>query len=89
MLVRGRLGEPQGYLSDDQTEVFTDYRLNDPVILFERRPQRPTDAGATRTITVTQRGGTVDVHGKMFTDAHDGLRPLKPGIEVLCLLKQA
>ena len=89
VLVVGRLGEPQGYLSDDQMRVFTDYRVNEPVILFERKPRVAPTASMSPSIVLTQRGGTVNVQGTPFTELEAALRPLKAGTQVLCLLKQA
>jgi hypothetical protein len=89
MLVLGRLGEPQSYLSDDQMRVFTDYQLNEPDVFFERTPSVAAPVGSPRSIIVTQRGGTINVQGIWFTESHDALKPLKPGSEVLCLLKRA
>jgi hypothetical protein len=39
ILVFGRLGQPRSYLSGDQTEVFTDYNLEDAMMYFERIPR--------------------------------------------------
>jgi hypothetical protein len=89
MLVLGRLGEPQSYLSDDQMEVFTDHQLNEPDIFFERQPRVAAPGGPPPSIIVTQRGGTINVQGIWFTESHDALRPLTAGSEVLCLLKRA
>jgi hypothetical protein len=69
--------------------VFTDYQLNEPDIFFERTPRVAAPGGPPRSIIVTQRGGTINVQGIWFTDSHDALKPLKPEIEVLCLLKRA
>jgi len=87
-MARGRVGEAQSYLSDDQSEVFTDYRLSDPVILFDRRAETATP-GLRRPIILTQRGGTILVQGRPFTESHAALLPLKPGTEVLCLLQRS
>jgi hypothetical protein len=89
MLVLGRVGEPQSHLSDDQMVVFTDYRLNNPDILFERKPPLAETGGPPRSIIVTQRGGTLNIQGIRYTESEEALGPLKPGSEVLCLLKQA
>lgn len=75
-------------MTDDQAEVLTDYRLTEPVILFNRLSPRVTPGGSSPSIIVTQRGGTVNVQGTMFTESHGALRPLKPGTQVLCLLRQ-
>jgi len=88
LLAVGRLGEPQSHLSDDQMEVLTDYRLNEPTILFERKPSGSATSNKSRSIILTQRGGTVNVQGTEYTETQSGLLPLKEGTQVLCLLKQ-
>jgi hypothetical protein len=88
MLVLGRLGEPHSYLSDDQMQVLTDYRLNEPNVFFDSTT-RVAQGDTPHSIIVTQHGGTINVQGIMYTEAHEALGPLKPGSEVLCLLKRA
>src|SRR6516162_749765 len=68
MLVLGRLGEPHSYLSDDQMEVLTDYRLNEPNVFFDSTT-RVAQGDTPHSIIVTQHGGTINVQGIMYTEA--------------------
>jgi hypothetical protein len=86
LVVRGTLGEPQSYLSPDQRDVYTDYPLERPVVLFQKRQTASDKPGITPAITVTQLGGTISLNGVKFTQTEDGLPPLKPGSEGLFLL---
>jgi hypothetical protein len=87
VLVVGTLGNPNSYLSDDKTEVLTDYALTDQAILFEAKPRLSGKPSAPRAVTITQKGGTVVVDGVSFTERQPALEPLKPGSRVLCLLE--
>lgn len=83
VIVRGVVGQPVSYLSDDQRNVYTDYPIHAPVIVQSREP-----LSAMSAIAVTQLGGTVVIDKKSFTQIEDGLRALEPGTEGLFLLKQ-
>jgi hypothetical protein len=85
LIVRGVVGTaPRSYLSDDQTEVLTDYSILNPKVMYQR-----TTVGLrndSRVVTVTMLGGTVEINGLTFTSGHAALRELTPGNEgVFCL----
>jgi len=86
VLVTGRVGKGRSYVSDDQTEIFTDFPLEDATVLFQRVAATSNRPGPQPPISVTQRGGTVAVDGHTFTQKEGGLPPLQPGTQVLCLL---
>ena len=83
LAVRGVVGEPTSYLSEDQTDVYTDYPIHAPIILFakDERAQWPT-------VTLTQLGGALVVDGKPYKQIEQGLAPLEPGMEGVFLLKR-
>ena len=65
VIVRGTLGESRSYLSDDQTEVYTDYDIQNPQILYRAHPGVLSESEPSR-ITVTLWGGTVTINGLSF-----------------------
>ena len=78
LVVRGTVGESRRYLSPDKRDVYTDYSLVAPVVLYQRTPrtaQKPGQLG----ITVTQLGGKVMVGNVEFTQTELGLPALMPG----------
>ena len=85
-IVRGVVGEPTSYLSDDEMDVYTDYQLRNPVFLYQavitasKKPDVPT-------ATVTVLGGTITSNGLSFTSKHEALPLLEPGTECVFLLK--
>lgn len=87
MMVRGIVGTPKSYLSDDQCKVYTDYPILDPVILYNRQPTPTPRPGAASSVTVTQFGGTVTINGLTFTETYRDLPPFQSGSEGLFLLK--
>jgi hypothetical protein len=87
ILVTGKLGAGHSYLSKDQTEIFTDFPLENARVLFQRTAATMDRPGSLSGLSVTQRGGTITVDGRAFTQKEGGLLPLQPGGEVLCLLK--
>jgi len=83
LIVRGVVGLPVSYLSDDQTEVLTDYPLVAPNVLYQR-DQRAN--GETSGVTVTILGGDIAIDGLTFSSRHASLPQLTPGSEgVFCL----
>jgi hypothetical protein len=90
MVVMGTIGEPHSYLSDDQCEVYTDYPINDAVVLYYR--YAPQTGGVPKpeeppALAITELGGTVMVNGRQFTQKEPALPPLRPGIKGLFLLQ--
>src|SRR5687767_15334343 len=58
IVVRGFVGAPRSYLSEDQREVLTDFPITHPEFLY----QRPSDRiSAHATLTVTLVGGKVTI----------------------------
>jgi hypothetical protein len=84
LIVRGVVGSPRSYLSDDQTEVLTDYSIVDPKVMYQRNELGPRKE--SRAVTITLLGGTVEINGLTFTSGHAALPELTPGSEgVFCL----
>jgi hypothetical protein len=86
LVVTGTIGEPRGYLSDDQRSVRTDYPILGAVVLFETQ-KRIANSGISRDVTVTQLGGTAMVGQTPFTEQQPALRPLPSGRSGLFLLR--
>jgi hypothetical protein len=87
VMVAGTVSQPHSYLSDDQTQVFTDYRITEPVYYFQSQPTTSRTPGLPPDIVVTLLGGTIPVGGIMFTEVQRGLPPLTPASRVLLLLQ--
>lgn len=89
VIVRGIVGEPRSYLSDDQFDILTDYPILNPVILYQPVTARSIDpAVRTPTITATLRGGTIKINDLTYTFTALALPSLEPGTEGLFLLKR-
>jgi hypothetical protein len=88
VVVRGIVGSnPVAYLSDDGTDVLTDYTIQNPqIIALVNRGTTTKAAGAIGPLTVTQFGGTVTVDGHQVSVDHVALPPLKAGTEAVFLL---
>ena len=88
-VVRGVIGEGFSYLSDDKTEVYTDYTIQAPVMLYpEARSARPTAPKWPSPLKVTILGGTVPVGSFTFNSHHEMLPSLEVGAEYLLLLEE-
>jgi hypothetical protein len=62
-IVRGIVGPAKpSYLSDNQQEVYTDYAIIDPVILYQAKVTTSTRPGVMPTATATIFGGTITIH---------------------------
>ncbi|HXG89981.1 MAG TPA: hypothetical protein VNJ02_16760 [Vicinamibacterales bacterium] len=88
MVVRGTIGKPRSYLSEDQRDVYTDYPIMNFVILYQARVHASRVSGVAQSVTVTQLGGTILMNGVNFTQTEHGLGPLEPGAEGLFLLQR-
>lgn len=87
IVIRGVVGQPRSYLTDDQREVLTDYTINSPAVLYQSTVTQASKTG-TSTYAVTVPGGVVTIGGLTFTSKDYGLPPLEPGTECLFLLKR-
>lgn len=89
MIVRGVVGNPRSYLSDDQTTICSDYPILEPVILFDTMIASSSKPGPPEIeIVVTLEGGKLTLGGLTFTVTPGGLPGLEPGSECLLLLKR-
>lgn len=89
MIVRATVGAPRSYLSDDQTLVYTDYPLNNAVVLYATEAATARKPGPTRAVTITQRGGTVTIGESKYTQSEAALAPfVAAGSEYLFLLER-
>jgi hypothetical protein len=88
VVVRGVVGEPRSFLSEDKRDVYTEYSMKRPIVAYQARPVAAAVPGVGPEVSVTQLGGTVMVDGVKFTQTEQGLPPLQPGTEALFLLKR-
>jgi hypothetical protein len=89
-ILRGRVGAAlPSYISDDETEVYTDYVIEDAVLLYSRNSQAAHTPGMPPSIKVTLPGGTVTVGGLSFRSHYDELPGLVTGTDCLFLLMRA
>lgn len=86
-IVRGRVGAAKRYLSKDQRDVYTDYTIVAPVILYEATLSLAGKSAVSRPTTVTVRRGSVTVNDLTYTVRYPILRSLEPGGEYLFLLR--
>jgi hypothetical protein len=86
MAVRGIVGGARSYLSADQREIYTDYSLLRPSVLYQADVTRSARPGVLPAVTVTARGGTVNVNGLTYTFKVMALPPLELGSDCLFLL---
>ena len=87
LIVRGIVGTPTSYLSDDERDVYTDYPLSNPVIIHQSGVISSRQPGVFM-VAVTQLGGTVTIGNLTFTHTTLGLLPLKVNSEGLFFLKR-
>jgi hypothetical protein len=88
LVLRGTVGESKSYLSDDKLNVYTDYTILDPIILYESHLTAVHTLGAMPHIVVTRLGGTIVINGVNFTQTEPALPPLATGIKALFLLQR-
>jgi hypothetical protein len=67
--------------------VYTDYRISNLVIIYQRRLSPVPTPGVVSSLTVTQLGGTVMVNGTTYTQKEPALPPLETGTQALFLLQ--
>jgi hypothetical protein len=87
LIVRGKIGEPRTYMSSDLTEVYTDYPLENAVILFQLTPATSQSPGIQRELAVTIAGGELSIGGTTYTQYEEALPALPVGAEGFFLLK--
>jgi hypothetical protein len=88
VVARGTIGPGRSYLSDDQRDVYTDYPITEPIVIYQSNVATSLTPGTVPSVTVTVRGGTVVVNGTTFTHTEPGLRPLQAGTQGLFLLQR-
>jgi hypothetical protein len=66
-------------------DIYTDYVILNPVILYEATPTASKKPGLP-AMTVTAPGGVITLNGLSFTRIHEALPPFESGTECLFLL---
>lgn len=87
LAARGMVGVPKTYISDDESEVFTDYPIENPVILLRSTTAAAPKVGVPEDPTVTIFGGQVTVDGLVYKYIAEALPSLEPGTECIFLLQ--
>jgi hypothetical protein len=88
VLARGTVGESTSYLSPTSTEVYTDYVLLLPSVLYGSFDIPSLGAKSTRSIVVTIIGGQITINGLTYTSRHEALPELPKGADCLFMLKR-
>lgn len=86
-VIRGVVGEPRSYLSDDQRDVYTDYPISRAIFIHRADVATTARPGLPEDTTVTLHGGTVSVGDLTYTHVDEALPSLPTGTECLFLLK--
>ena len=88
LVVRGVVRETRSYLSPNQQDVYTDYEISRPRVLYRSGSTSGGKPGMD-FITVTLLGGTIEVNGLTFKSIHHALPSLHSGEEHILLLRQS
>lgn len=89
VVVECTIGIGRSYLSTDQTEIYTDYPIHDPVFYYQTGPFTAPGPGQQEQLTtVTRWGGTVTVSGFKWVEEVKGFAPLPSGQRMLLLLQR-
>jgi hypothetical protein len=87
VIAKGVVGSPHTYLSEDEREIFTDYALLNPAIVYQSAAVA-ADIPVLPKVTITLLGGTYKQNGLTFTSSHATLPALEPGIKGLFILRR-
>src|ERR1700741_1556504 len=66
VIAKGIVGQPRTYLSDDQTDIYTDYELQQSTILYQSEVAASARPGVVSPVTVTIPGGTIEINGLTY-----------------------
>jgi len=87
IIVRGVVGTPRSYLTEDQIDIYSDYPVRNAVVLYRAPPVRSQKL-ETSMLTVRLLGGSITISGLTFTSRHAALPSLESGVEYLLLLRR-
>jgi hypothetical protein len=88
LVVRGTVGVSSSYLSPDAMDVYTDYVLVAPAVIYGPDHTDSKKVHPARTIAVTILGGQIMINGLTYTSRHEALPELPQGADCLFLLKR-
>jgi hypothetical protein len=88
LVLVGTLEQSRVYLSDDQTELYTEYRINPTEVVVQRKPQVSASPGA-QPILMRQWGGRTEIGGVEVNVIDSNLAPLPTGVPLVLLLTRA
>src|SRR5689334_22774454 len=88
LIVRAEVGDRRSYLSSDQREVYTDYQLIDPRILFSSGEVFKNASRVATSLVVTLFGGTIELNGLTYSSVHQALPELLKGEKYTLLWRQ-
>jgi hypothetical protein len=75
-------------MSPEERDVWTDYVIRNPRILYQSSPDVSHKPGTAAAFTVTIYGGAIEINGLAFKSEHATLPLLPAGQEYLLLLQQ-
>jgi hypothetical protein len=87
VIAKGVVGSPHTYLSEDEREIFTDYPLLNPAIVYQSAAVA-SDMPVRPRVTITLLGGVYKQNGLTFTSSHAALPTLEPGTKGLFILRR-
>jgi hypothetical protein len=87
VIAKGVVGAPHTYLSEDEREIFTDYPLLNPVIVYQSAAVA-SDMTVLPRVTITLLGGMYKQNGLTYTSSHAALPALEPGTKGLFILRR-
>jgi hypothetical protein len=87
-VVRAKIGNAVGRLTEDESDIVTTYELTGPQMLFSAKPPGLVRPGpSTEAFAFTQQGGTVLIDGFKATVRYDDTPKLTFGMDLVLLLK--
>src|SRR5437763_1072447 len=86
-LLIGTVGQSRSRLSSDELDIFTDYEIQNPVVLYQRNIASTPTPQLARPIVVTLEGGAVVIGGLTYTETALALPQLAEGMRCVFLLK--
>jgi hypothetical protein len=86
LIVRGVLGEPRTYVSDDGQSIYTDFPLTPTDFIYSPSVQTSAKPSLAPSIVITLLGGNVVLEGRPVSWVHKATPILRRGNEGIFLL---
>lgn len=86
LIVVARLDWMRSYLTSDQMNILTDFRIVPDQIVAGRLPEPPKIPGLSTALTLTMYGGTLTIEGVTVTDVDHNIDVPRSGQQFLLFL---